>query len=278
MDTHGDRTKFHKLVIEFVDLKAKEDFKRLTNTDSTDNRTLDFELIFPLPPKPSLHLRIRWRDNVWGSDAMDCNGETMKEEGNRIIYEFTTRVGIPIEFVKHLYLYSRIKKVTINCFDGGDIAYANEDGTAPCEKTGCNHLWCDVVMQEWEAKYDWSKRPHPLLEVNIMLDWIKDYFSTVNDTEAAKIYHQILHDLIKFREFSESDLAQGAKLDFEEQVSVCGNAYLQTVVMLNEYEKSPEYQFKHGQRVLYRDLIDYYFNRTKRARLIPRFSRRAKKK
>lgn len=278
METYSDRNKFQKVVIEFADLSAKEDFKRLTNTDPVHNRALDFEFIFPLPQNLSLAERCGWRHQVWGSDAMDCEGETMKEEETRITYEFTTKVGVPVEFVKNLFLYSQIKSVKIWCLDGGDFVYANRSRTAPCTKKSCDHNWCEMVFQVWEAKYDWSRLPHPLLEVDRMLDWIKCYFNTVNDMDAAMIYHQMLCDLIRFRELSGSNLVQEAKADFENQVTLSGNAYLNTMVTLNEYEKSPEYIFKYGQRVLYKDAVDYYLKKTQPIRQIPRFPKIEKKK
>lgn len=278
MDAYSDRTKFQTITIEFADLSAKEDFKRLTNTDLTHNRALDFEFIFPIPRNLSFGERCIWRSQVWGSDAMDCQGETMKEDGNIITYEFTTKVGVPIEFVRNLYLYSRIKKASIHCLDGCDLVYANSSRTAACRKKACDHDWCEMVFQVWEAKYDWSRLPHPLLQVNTMLEWIKAYFHAVDDTDAAMIYHQFLCELFKFKKFSESPLVQEARIEFEEQTALCGNAYLQTMVMLNDYERSPKFVFTDGQRILYKDAIDYYLKKTQPVREVPRFPKKENKK
>ncbi len=278
MDAYSDRIKFHTVVIEFADLNAKEDFKRLTRTDISHNQALDFEFIFPIPQNLSLGERSLWRYHVWGSDAMDCEGETMKEEENRITYGFTTKIGIPVEFVKNLYLYSRIKKATIYCLDGGDLVYANVSRTAPCTKKGCEHDWCDMVFQEWEAKYNWSERPHPLFEVNSMLTWIQQNFNSTNDQETGLIYHQLLHEIAKFRKLASSDLVAAAKSEFERQISQCGNAYVQTMVMLNDYERSPGHTFKKGQNIIYKDAVEYYLKKTQPVREIPRFPKRTKRK
>lgn len=267
-------TKFLTIEIQFADLRAKDDFKRLTNTDSIHNPILDFERIFPIPPNASLAERTLWRNEIWGSEAMDSEGETMSESGTTLQFQLTTKIGIPVEFVKNLYLHSRITRVRIHCSDGGDVAYANESMTEPCKKRGCHHEWCEMVLQEWEAKYNWSKLPHPLLEVDRMLSWIKNSFHPEDEREAGLIYHSILSEVVKFRELANSSLVVEAKGEFERQVTASGNAYLQTMLMLNDYEKSPEYTFKNGLSLIHKDAVDYYLKKAQVIREIPKFPKR----
>jgi hypothetical protein len=267
-------TKFLTIEIQFADLNAKNDFKRLTNTDPIHNPVLDFERIFPLPPNSSLSERTLWRNEIWGSEAMDSEGETMKESGTTLEFQLTTKIGIPVEFVKNLYLHSRIKKIRIHCSDAGDIVYANDSMTGLCKKGGCHHKGCEMVLQEWEAKCNWSKLPHPLLEVDRMLSWVKDSFHPADDREVGLIYHQVLHEVVRFRRFANSSLVAWAKDEFERQITVSGNVYLQTMLMLNDYEKSPEYIFKNGQSLIYKDAVDYYLKRHQPIRQIPRFSKK----
>lgn len=268
---NDDLMKLIAVKIVFADSSAKNDFKRLTNTDPIHNRVLDFESIFPIPSNLSTAERCAWRNQVWGSDAMDCEGETMKEGRVSITYEFTTKVGIPIEFVKNLYLFSRIKKAQIRCLDSGDYIYANDSGTAPCKKRGCDHAWCAMAFQHWEAKYNWSKLPHPLFDVAGMLGWIRNSFGKVDEREVGLIYHQILCEVVKLRKLANSDLVAAAKEEFERQVGLCGNAYIQTMVALNDYDRSPGYVFKNGQSLIYKDAIDYYLKKTQPVRQLPRF-------
>lgn len=269
--------KFITIKIEFADLDAKNDFKRLTNTDPIHNPALDFEFIFPMPPNLPLNERCSWRYHVWGSDAMDCEGEIMKESGNLLTYEFTTKVGIPIAFVKNLYLYSRVRKVHVYCLDGCDLVYANSNRTAPCIKRNCDHDWCDMVFQEWEVKYDWSELPHPLLEVSGTLNWIRENFNPCDDRETGLIYHQMLHELARFKKLADSDLVAEAKNEFERQIDLSGNAYLRTMLVLNDYERSPEYAFKNGLNLIYKNAIDYYLKNTQPVREVPRFPKRKKR-
>jgi hypothetical protein len=264
-------TKFLTIEIQFADLNAKNDFKRLTNTDPVHNPILDFERIFPIPSNASLAERTFWRYEIWGSEAMDSEGETMKESGATLEFQLTTKIGIPTEFVKNLYLHSRIKKIRIQCSDTGDITYANESMTGSCKKRGCHHEWCEMVLQEWEAKYNWSKLPHPVLEVDRMLSWIKNNFHPAEDREAGLIYHQILSEVIKFRKLANSGLVAAAKDEFERQITLSGNAYLQTMLMLNDCEKSPDHVFKNGLSLIYKDAVDYYLKKTQLIRQIPKF-------
>ena len=279
MYVHDDEVpKFITVEIEFSDTNAKNDFKRLTKTNPVQNPALDFELIFPLPLNLSIAERCQWRNQVWGSDGMGCEGEVMVENEFTISYELTTKTGMPTEFVKNLYLYARIKKIRIHCIDARDIVYATRSRTAPCKRRGCNHDWCEMVFQEWESKYNWSELPHPLFEVTGMLDWIKDSFQPLDDRETGRIYHQILREVVSFRKLAESELVAEAKEEFERQVGLCDNPYLQTMVMLNDYETSPGYVFKSGRSLIYRDAIDYYLKKTQPLREIPRFPKRLNKK
>lgn len=279
MDTNTDHTyKFVTVEIEFADLNARNDFKRLTDTDLAHNVLLDFELIFPLPPNPSFRERAIWRCAIWGSDAIERECEGMAENGTCITYKLSTRVGLPVEFVKNLYLHSRIKKISVRCLDGTDLVYANHSRTAPCRKPGCEHDGCEMVFQEWGAAYDWSLFPHPLLEVDRMLNWIRDSFHPEDENETGLIYHQILSQIVKFRLLGDSALVKEAKHEFERQVGLCRNAYIETVVVLNECERSPDYSFKNGTRLIYESAIDYYLKINQPVREIPRFPTKKKNK
>jgi hypothetical protein len=278
MELHSDYTyKFVTVKIEFADLNARNDFKRLTNTDPIHSVLLDFELIFPIPPNPSLEERFIWRDKIWGSYAIDCELQGMEENGTCITYKLSTKVGLPVEFVKNLYLHSRIKKISIHCLDGCDLIYANHSRTAPCRKPGCEHDDCEMVFQEWEVVYDWSGFPHPLLEVDRMLSWIRDSFHPENESETGLIYHQILSQIVKFKQLGNSVLVNEAKNEFERQVSICGNAYVGTMVVINDCERSPDYSFKNGQRLIYEHAVDYYLKKTQPVHEVPRFPIKKKK-
>lgn len=263
--------KFIIIKIHFADLNAKNEFKHLTKTDPVHNPVLDFESIFPLPSGLSIYERRKWKNEVWGSDGLNVEHEEMSEAKNVLNFHFTTNIGLPVEFAKNLYLYSRIKKIVVHCIDAGDVVYANDQMTGPCIKRGCTHEDCDPVNQELEVKYDWSRRPHPILEVAEMLNWIKDSFRTADDKEVGQIYHQFLLEVVDFRKLAGSGLVNAAKEEFERQVAGSGNAYLQTMVMLNDYERPPKCEFKGGRRVIYKCGLEYYLKKTQPVKQFPRF-------
>ena len=164
----------------------------LTNTQVGGNEVLDIELIIPLPLITSLRDRWAWRSLNWGCSGMACEGEWMREEGVSLIYDFTTYERPPLGFISNIYLISKIKRVHLTYIQEDKFIYLNDDLDGPCKKPNCSHNQCDIRMLEWTAEYDWSKRPHPLLEVDKTLRWIKRNFPQTTKREVAQIYHKLV--------------------------------------------------------------------------------------
>lgn len=83
-----------------------------------------------------------------------------------------------------------------------------------------------------------------------------------------------MSEVVKFRELANSGLVAEAKGEFERQVIASGNAYLQTMLMLNDYEKSPEYTFRNGLSLIHKDAVDYYLKKAQVIREIPKFPKK----
>lgn len=251
---------YNLIKIDFADISAKNEFKRLTNTQVGGNEVLDIELIFPLPLITSVRDRWAWRVLNWGCSAMACEGEWMREKELSLIYDFTTYEQPPLGFISNIYLCSKIKRVHLTYIKEDKFIYLNDDWDGPCKKPNCSHNQCDIKMLEWTAEYDWSKRPHPLLEVDKTLRWIKKNFPQTDKREVGQIYHKLVSNLF-FKDLP-GQVAQSTRREFERQASHCSNQYVQAMVLLTDYQNTPNYVFKSGHAVIYDDMFNYYWKRS----------------
>lgn len=263
---------YNFIKIDFADMNAKNEFKRLTNTQVGGNEVLDIELIIPLPLITSLRDRWAWKDLNWGCSGMACVGEWMLEKGLSLIYDFATYGRPPLGFLTNIYLFSKIKRIHLTYIQEDKFIHLNDDRSGPCNKPNCLHDQCDIKMLEWTAKYDWSKRPHPLLEVDKTLRWIKRNFPQTTEREVGQIYHKLMSRLI-FKDLP-GQLAQSTRAEFERQALRCSNQYVQAMVLLTDYQNAPSYVFKSGQAVIYDDMFHYYWKGSQPALPVDPFPQR----